>query len=130
GPAAQPAAVAQIPGQGPTVTIDPRDGSALVAYSDGWMQRLGQTSPLEGAAVCLQMKDALTAIDPISGRVLWTRSDVTSRSALFGDDQNVFVVEMSQEGKPAYTRVFRTYDGATVRAPDFRQAFADRIRLV
>jgi outer membrane protein assembly factor BamB len=120
----------QVVNQNQSMTVDPRDGSVLVVYSDGWTQRLGQVSPLEGAAVCLQMKDALTAIDPISGRVLWTRADVTSRSAIFGDDQNVFVVELSPEGKPAYTRVFRTYDGATVRAPDFRQAYEDRIRLV
>ncbi len=61
----------------PSVTVDPRDGSVQVVYSDGWTQRLGQTGPLEGAAVCLQMEDALTAVDPIDGRVLWTRSDVT-----------------------------------------------------
>ena len=65
----------------PSVTVDPRDGSVQVVYQDGWTQRLGQTGPLEGAAVCLQMKDALTAVDPINGRVLWTRSDVTSPAA-------------------------------------------------
>ena len=113
-----------------SVTVDPRDGSVQVVYPDGWTQRLGQTGPLEGAAVCLQMKDALTAVDPVSGRVLWTRSDVSSRSHIFGDDQHVFVVEMSQENKPAYTRVFRAYDGSSVRAPDFREAYEDRIRLV
>ena len=37
---------------------------------------------------------------------------------------------MSSDGKPAYTRVFRTYDGSSVTAPDFRQAYEDRIRLV
>jgi outer membrane protein assembly factor BamB len=115
---------------GPSVTVDPRDGSAQIVYQDGWTQRLGQTGPLEGAAVCLQMKDSLTAVDPISGRVLWTRSDVSPRSSLFGDDQHVFVVEMSPDGKPAYTRVFRTYDGATVHAPDFTHAYEDRIRMV
>ena len=115
---------------GPSVTVDPRDGAVQIVYQDGWTQRLGQTGPLEGAAVCLQMKDSLTAIDPVSGRVLWTRSDVSSRSSLFGDDQHVFVVEMSPDGKPAYTRVFRTYDGATVHTPDFTHAYEDRVRLV
>ena len=114
----------------PSVTVDPRDGSVQVVYSDGWTQRLGQTGPLEGAAVCLQMKDALTAVDPIDGRILWTRSDVTSASHIFGDDQYVFVVEMSPDNKPAYTRVFRAYDGSSVTAPDFREAYENRIRLV
>ena len=114
----------------PSVTVDPRDGSVQAVYSDGWTQRLGQTGPLEGAAVCLQMKDALTAVDPIDGHTLWTRSDVTSRGHIFGDDQYVFVVEMSSDNKPSYTRVFRAYDGSSVKAPDFREAYENRIRLV
>ena len=113
-----------------SVTVDPRDGSVQVMYLDGFTQRLGQTGPLEGGAVCLQMKDALTAVDPVNNRVLWTRSDVTSRSHIFGDDQYVFVVEMSPENKPASTRVFRAYDGSTVGSPDFHEAYEARIRLV
>ena len=37
---------------------------------------------------------------------------------------------MSPENKPTYTRVFRAYDGSSVRAPDFREAYEYRIRLV
>jgi outer membrane protein assembly factor BamB/tetratricopeptide (TPR) repeat protein len=121
-------------GQFAQVTVDPRDGSIQVLYADGWTQQLGQTGPLEGAAVCLQTKDSLTAVDPISGRVLWTRSDVSSHSRIFGDDQHVFVVEMSSDLKsvPVSTRVFRLYDGATVKAPDFHHLYDSerRIRLV
>ncbi len=84
-----------------SLTVDPRDGSVQIVYQEGWTQHLGRVGPLEGAAVCLQMRDALTAVDPVSGRVLWTRSDVSSSSRLFGDDQHVFVVEMAENGKPA-----------------------------
>jgi outer membrane protein assembly factor BamB len=116
------------------VTVDPRDGSVQIIHADGWTQQLGQTGPLEGAAVCLQMKESLTAVDPVSGRVLWTRSDVSPRSRIFGDDQHVFVVEMSSDAKstPVSTRVFRLYDGATVKAPDFHDLYDPerRIRLV
>ncbi len=116
--------------QPPSVTVDPRDGSMQIVYQEGWTQHLGRISPLEGAAVCLQMRDGLVAIDPISGRVLWTRTDVFASSVLFGDDQHVFVVDMGDNGKAASTRVFRTYDGATVAALDFHQLFEDRVRLV
>jgi outer membrane protein assembly factor BamB len=116
------------------VTVDPRDGSIQILHADGWTQQLGQTGPLEGAAVCLQMKESLTAVDPVSGRVLWTRSDVSPRSRIFGDDQHVFVVEMSSDAKsvPVSTRVFRLYDGATVKAPDFHDQYDPerRIRLI
>jgi hypothetical protein len=118
----------------PQVTVDPRDGSVQLVYPNGSTQQLGQTGPLEGAAICLQTKDSLTALDPVSGRELWTRSDVSPRSRIFGDDQYVFVVEMSSEQKsvPASTRVFRLYDGATVKAPDFHDLYDPerRIRLV
>ena len=113
-----------------SLTVDPRDGSVEIVHQEGWTQHLGRIGPLEGAAVCLQMRDALTALDPISGRVLWTRTDVFSSSRLFGDDQHVFVVDMGDNGKAASTRVFRTYDGATVAALDFHQLYEDRIRLV
>jgi outer membrane protein assembly factor BamB len=116
------------------VTVDPRDGSVQLLHADGWTQQLGQTGPLEGAAVCLQMKESLTAVDPVSGRILWTRSDVSPRSRIFGDDQHVFVVEMSADAKsvPVSTRVFRLYDGATVKAPDFHHLYDSdrRIQLV
>src|SRR5262249_34591305 len=71
--------------------VDPRDGSLQVTYQDGWVQRLGQTGPLEGAVFCLQTRDALVAVDPITGRTLWTRSDVSSRYHIFGDEQNIYV---------------------------------------
>jgi outer membrane protein assembly factor BamB len=113
-----------------SLTVDPRDGSVQIAYDEGWKQHLGRIGPLEGAAVCVQMRDALAAVDPVNGRLLWTRSDVNPASHIFGDDKHLFVVEMSENGKSASTRVFRTYDGSTVAAPDFHQVYEDRIRLV
>jgi outer membrane protein assembly factor BamB len=112
------------------LTLDPRDGSPQIIFSDGWIQRLGQTGPLEGAVICLQTRDALLAVDPLTGRTLWTRSDVNSRSHLFGDDQNLYVVEMGADAVPSSTRVFRAYDGVSVKAPDFAKAYEKRVRLV
>ncbi len=124
---------AQANGRAPftQVTVDPRDGSVQILHPDGWTQQLGQTGPLEGAAVCLQMKESLTAVDPVSGRVLWTRSDVGPRSRIFGDDQYLFVVEMSSDQKsaPVSTRVFRLYDGAAVKAPDFHDLYDSERRI-
>src|SRR5437763_16565686 len=58
----------------PPISIDPHDGTVQVMYSDGWMQRISQTSSLDGQVICLQTREALQAIDPLSGRLLWTRS--------------------------------------------------------
>jgi outer membrane protein assembly factor BamB len=111
--------------------VDPRDGSIQVIYPDGWTQRLGQMGPLKGSAVCLQTREALVAVDPISGRTLWTRSDISPRSHIFGDEQNLFVVEVDPQTNAAVaTRALRAYDGVTVKVPDFAPLYQKRLRMV
>jgi outer membrane protein assembly factor BamB/tetratricopeptide (TPR) repeat protein len=123
-----PGSAAAAPGY-QSLSVDPRDGSVMVLYSDGWMQRLGEIGPLQGGVVCLQMRDALTAVDPVSGRTLWTRTDVNSRSHIFGDEQHVYVVGMGSTGATG-TRVFRAYDGVSVKVPDFSHHYDQRIRML
>src|SRR5262249_20485126 len=60
--------------------VDARDGSARVVFADGWTQRLGQTGPLSPVAVCLLTTDALVAVDPVGGQVLWTRDLASQRN--------------------------------------------------
>jgi len=93
------------------------------------MQRLGEAGPLQGGVVCLLKRDSLEAIDPVSGRTLWTRTDVNSRSQVFGDDQHIYVVSLDENLKASGTRVFRSYDGVTVRVRDFSNVFNSRLRL-
>ncbi len=121
--------VHNIPGWN-TMTVDPRDGSLLVLYPDGFSQRLGQASILGGNGICLQTRDALVAIDPVNGHTLWTRSDVTSRSYIFSDAQNIYVVDMASDvSRATHTRAFRAYDGVSVPVPDFTGPFDKRLRL-
>jgi len=110
--------------------VDPRDGSVLLTYTDGWAQRLGQVGSLEGQTVCVQTREALTALDPLTGRTLWSRSDVNSRNYLFADESYVFVVELNNENQPHASRVFRAADGITVPAPDFAALFGKRLQVV
>jgi hypothetical protein len=127
-----------VPGQGGgawppgynQLIVDPRDGSLQVTYQDGWVQRLGGTGPLEGAVICLQTRDALVAVDPITGRTLWTRSDVNSRCHIFGDQQNIYVVETGSDGGASATRAIRAYDGVSVKVPDFAAAYQKRVRMI
>lgn len=105
---------------------DPRDGSILLTYEGGWAQRIGQVSPFEGQTICLQTHDKLSALDPLSGRILWSRLDVNSHNFLFSDEDYVFVVELDNQGKPSASRVFRAADGMSVKAPDFAALFEKR----
>lgn len=108
---------------------DPRDGSILLTYEGGWAQRIGQVSPFEGQTICLQTHDKLSALDPLSGRILWSRLDVNSHNFLFSDEDYVFVVELDNQGKPSASRVFRAADGMSVKAPDFAALFEKRLQV-
>jgi len=110
--------------------VDPQDNSLQVIYPDGWIQRLGQTGSLEGTVICLQTREALVAIDPLTGRTLWTRSDVSSRSHVFSDAQYVYVVEINADNKPTGTRALRAYDGVSVKLKDFTANYLKRVRML
>jgi outer membrane protein assembly factor BamB len=112
------------------ITIDPRDGSIVLPYPDGWVQRIGGAGTLEGSALCLHTRDSLTAIDPVTGKTLWTRSGISSRCQTFNDDQYVYVVETDNNDRPASTRVLRAYDGVSVNVPDFAALYQKRVRQV
>jgi outer membrane protein assembly factor BamB/tetratricopeptide (TPR) repeat protein len=121
-------------GRGPVwhpqqIVVDPRDGSVLIPYSDNWAQRLGQVSPFEGQTICVQTADRLNALDPLTGRVLWSRQDVGSRNYLFADEDYVFVVELDDKNNATSSRVFRAVDGISVKAPDFSALFGKRLQV-
>lgn len=111
------------------LSIDPRDGTVLVTYADGWTQRLGMGSLFGADVVCLQTRDALVGIDPITGRSLWTRSDVNQRSRIFRDEQVLYVVDMNGDNRATTTRALRTYDGGSVKVPDFTALYEKHVAM-
>ncbi len=113
----------------PAIMIDPRDNSVQIAYTDGWMQRIGQTSSLEGQVVCLQTKEGLVAIDPLSGRTLWTRADLSPHNQILSDENHFYVVELNNENVPSSTRVLRAQDGVSLKSTDFALLFQKRLRM-
>src|SRR5262249_18801379 len=69
--------------------IDPHDNTLNILYTDGWIQRLGQAGPVEASYVCVQTREGMVVLEPVSGRTLWTRSDVSPRSHVFGDAEHI-----------------------------------------
>jgi outer membrane protein assembly factor BamB/tetratricopeptide (TPR) repeat protein len=121
-------------GTGPTFaaqpTVDAKDNAVVVQYADNWVQRLGQAGPLQGGVVCLLSRDELRAVDPVTGRTLWARSDINSRSSIFGDDQYLYVVNLDNEGNATSTRALRAHDGVSVRVREFAKAYQKRARML
>jgi outer membrane protein assembly factor BamB len=106
------------------------DGSIQFVYPDGWKQRLGSTGPLDGNAICVQTRDGLAALDPLTGRTLWTRSDVGPRNHIFGDDKYIFVVEVDDKNVAGATRALRARDGVAVKLADFSAPYQHKIRVL
>jgi outer membrane protein assembly factor BamB/tetratricopeptide (TPR) repeat protein len=107
---------------------------------DGWglellfppndRQPIAQGGPVEANYVCLQTRDGLMALDPLTGKTLWTRGDVPLRCRLFGDDRHVYLVELDPSGMPSSTRAFRAQDGSSVPVPNFAALYQKRQRAV
>jgi outer membrane protein assembly factor BamB len=110
--------------------IPDQNGNLQVTYPDGHYQRLGQAVPVDASCVCLLTRDGLTALDPLKGSVLWTRTDVSLRTQVFADAQHVYLVETGPDGAPAAGRALRARDGVAVEVPDFAPAYAHRLRVM
>jgi outer membrane protein assembly factor BamB len=113
-----------------SVLPDPIDGSLVITYMDGYQQKLGQMGPAGASYVCLQTREGLLAVDPVTGRTLWTRGDVSTRSHLFGDDDYVYLVEVGADGTTGGSRAFRASDGVSVKVPDFSFVYQKRVRTI
>jgi tetratricopeptide (TPR) repeat protein len=120
------------PSQPISVMIDPHDPSQLLATygNTHWVQHIGQVSPLQGQIICIQTPKTLSALDPLTGRILWSRMDVHARNYLFSDEDYVFVVELDDQNNPNATRVFRAADGIGVKAPDFTALFRKKQQVL
>ncbi len=111
---------------------DNHDGNYYLLYPDGFKQRLGQPGPLQANYVCLQTRKGLVALDPVLGPAgkLWTKTDVSPRSEIFGDDRHIFLVDVNADGLPiSASRAVRASDGVTVAVPEFIDLYKKEKRL-
>jgi outer membrane protein assembly factor BamB len=115
---------------GTRLHLDQRDSSWQLIYPDNAIQRIGQTGPVEGSYVCLLSRDGLLAVDPIRGSILWSKSDISPRSHVFGDEEHVYVVDVAADGTAAATRAVRALDGVSVEVPRFAELYQKRLRIL
>lgn len=84
----------------PTVTADP-PVPGMAVFMPWRMQQFRQARPsiaseclplvVTSHCVCFQQEHKLVALDPLTGKLLWSRSDVDRNADLFGDDELIFV---------------------------------------
>ncbi len=88
---------------------------------------VGAVGPITSQCVCVARARDLTALDPLTGAVLWTRHGLAPGSEVFGDDE-VLIVAPPDGGQ---SQVLRTADGellgtCDVPAIDARWTFHGR----
>jgi hypothetical protein len=114
---------------GISIQFDPRDGSPRRLHPDGWVQFPEHNLVLGPSVLCLATQTGLQGCDPLTSRLLWTRTDLPRGVRLFGDAEHVFVVEEDAKGNAVSTHVLRLSDGSSLRAPDFTALFAQRVQI-
>ncbi len=105
------------------------NGTLELMFQNGDLLTIGQGGPVEATYVCVQTRDGLAALDPLTGKILWTRNDVPLRCRLFGDDRHIYLVELDNQNVANNTRAFRAQDGASVSVPPFAALYQKRSRI-
>jgi outer membrane protein assembly factor BamB len=72
-------------------------GGLKVVALDQFGQPIGSVGAVNSDYLCLQRGRQLLALDPITGRTLWQRFDVTPGSEFFGDSQYIFLTSPQSE---------------------------------
>lgn len=113
--------------------LDGEGNLEMIIWNQNGQQRarqpVGQVGAVQANYVAIVGSQGLQVIDPLRGNVLWKKTDVHAGSRVFGDDQNLFVVETGEAGTIASTRVLRASDGEPVAAPAFTSEYQSRIRI-
>jgi hypothetical protein len=111
------------------LTLDAAAGLRL-HNSQGVTEPLGQIGPVTASYVCLRTYEGLVAVDPVDGAVLWTKTDVSPHTQIFGDDEYVYLIDVRDNKAIGSGRAVRGRDGAAVDVPDFASQFQQRQRIV
>jgi hypothetical protein len=69
-------------------------------------------------------------VDPVDGSVLWTKTDVSPHTYIFGDDEHVYLIDVRDGKAVGSGRALRGRDGAAIDVPDFANPFQHRRRIV
>jgi outer membrane protein assembly factor BamB len=91
--------------------------------------RIGYVAAVQPSYVALVTQKGLVVVDPLRGAPLWTKSDVPTRMHVFGDESNLYVVDV-RDGVSGAARVLRATDAAPVNLPDFSKVFRHKVRIL
>jgi outer membrane protein assembly factor BamB len=122
-----PSGPARAPLSGAAFPVDARDRTVTALYTNGLAVRMGAPLPASPTAVAVLTSAGLTGLDPRTGKVLWSRTDVAPRSHLFSDGEHVCIVGHDKDGVAASSRAVRLANGSAVPVKDFTGLYKNRV---
>jgi outer membrane protein assembly factor BamB len=99
-------------------------------FVGNFRKKVGCVAAVQASYVCLQTQKGLVVVEPLTGKELWSKTDISPRAWIFGDDQHIYIVDASENGVLGTGRVLRASDGVLVDAPNFGDKYARRIRIL
>lgn len=95
----------------------PLGWSVDFAVDTSW-QRLGAIGPLAELGFCYLKRNQLICIHPVSGELLWKRSDIARDSDLIGNEQWIAVLDSDYSA----ARIFSLVDGKEIKKTELQVA--------
>jgi outer membrane protein assembly factor BamB len=92
--------------------------------------RVGQIGAVQATYVALATPKGLVVLDPIKGTVLWSKPGLSGNLEVFGDDQYIYYVEVSDNGATGAGRCLRASDGVLMEVPDFSFYYRHHLRIM
>ncbi len=106
------------------------NGGLELLDATGFREPIGSLGTVSADVVTFFVKDeGLVAIDPLTGRTLWTRSDLPGGTRAFGDHQYLYLLQPGRDGGPGRTVALRALDGVPVQTADFGPLFQRRLQV-
>src|SRR5262249_4914188 len=91
-------------GQAPTAIL-PYVQDGTLEYLSEWAVGAG-ISPVGPECLCVRVRPGLSVLNPATGEVRWTRTDVPSALELFGDAERLYLAERNVDGTVRGIRAF------------------------
>jgi len=113
------------------LAFDPNLGLMVLSDQEKRVS-LGRIAQVEASYVALQTANGLVVLDPSrpGPSVLWTKTDVSPKAQLFGDDRHIFVFDAEENKKSPRCLALRSQDGAPVPVADFTEFFQKKITTI
>src|SRR5262245_41214990 len=84
------------------LAFDQNGGQLMVLSDQEKRVNLGRIALVESSYLALQTAQGLVIIDPSrpGPSVMWTKTDISPKAQIFGDDRHLFIFDADQEKKP------------------------------